>query len=181
MENNLEQELARKFQVFEQQIRMLQEQLQAVEQTTMDLRTLDLGLDDLKDSKDKEILAQVGRGIFVKAKVISDDLIVDIGGKNFVSKTIENTKEVLQGQVVKLGQIQEDLEGELEKINEEITKSFMEHQQAQGEAHDNEHVHEGKDFGIKLKSDKKKECDCDEDCGDDCHCHDGECHCGHNH
>ena len=73
---------------------MLQEQLQAVEQTTMDLRTLDLGLDDLKDSKDKEILAQVGRGIFVKAKVISDDLIVDIGGKNFVSKTIEN-KELI--------------------------------------------------------------------------------------
>ncbi len=154
MENNLEQELARKFQVFEQQIRMLQEQLQAVEQTTIDLRTLDLGLDDLKESKDKEILAQVGRGIFVKAKVLSDDLIVDIGGKNFVSKNIGNTKEVLQGQVEKLGKIQEELEGELEKINQEITTAFLEHQQAQGEAHDNEEIHgEGKDFGIKLKKD----------------------------
>jgi prefoldin alpha subunit len=180
MENNVEQELARKFQVFEQQIRMLQEQLQAVEQTTMDLRTLDLGLDDLKGSKDKEILAQVGRGIFVKAKVISDDLIVDIGGKNFVSKDIDNTKNVLQEQVQKLGTIQEDLEKELDKINQEITGAFLEHQQAQGEAHDHKQVHgedeesEGKDFGVKLK----KDCDCEDDCkGDECE----DCNCGHKH
>ncbi len=164
MENNLEQELARKFQVFEQQIRMLQEQLQAVEQTTMDLRTLDLGLDDLKQSKDKEILAQVGRGIFVKAKVLSDDLIVDIGGKNFVSKSIDNTKEVLQGQVKKLSRIQEDLEGELEKINQEITGTFLEHQQAQGEAHDHEQVH-----GKKCKHEDGEKCE------------DGKCDCGHKH
>ena len=176
----LEQELARKFQIFEQQIRMLQEQLNAVEQTTIDLQTLDIGLEDLKDSKNKEILAQVGRGIFVKAKVTSDDLIVDIGGKNFVTKSIENTKEVLKGQIEKLNKIKEDLEGELDKINEEITNAFLEHQEKQENSE-----HKGKDFGVKLKSDKnkkKKECDCDEDCkehGEDCHCHDGECHCGH--
>jgi len=176
MENNLEQELARKFQVFEQQIRMLQEQLNAVEQTTIDLRTLDFGLDDLKNSKDKEILAQVGRGIFVKAKVTSDDLIVDIGGKNFVSKTIDNTKSVLKGQVEKLGKIQEELEGELEKINQEITGTFLAHQQAQGEAHDDEQIQGDKDFGIKLKKDK--ECKGDGDCGDDPDAH---CGCGHKH
>ena len=159
MENNVEQELGRKFQVFEQQIRMLQEQLNAVEQTTVDLQTLDMGLDDLKESKDKEILAQVGRGIFVKAKVLSDDLIVDIGGRNFVSKTIDNTKGVLKEQVGKLSKIQEDLEVELEKINQEITGAFLQHQQAQGEAHDEAHVHgEEKDLGIKLK----KDCDCGE-------------------
>jgi prefoldin alpha subunit len=180
MEMDLEQELARKFQIFEQQIRMLQEQLNAVEQTTIDLQTLDLGLDDLKDSENKEILAQVGRGIFVKAKVTSDDLIVDIGGKNFVTKSIENTKEVLKGQVEKLGKIKEDLEKELDKINEEITNAFLEHQEKQEKM-------PKKDFGVKLKSDKdkkKKECESDEDCkehGEDCHCHDGECHCGHHH
>jgi prefoldin alpha subunit len=174
MDQNLEQELGRKFQVFEQQIRMLQEQLQSVEQTSLDLQNLDLGLDDLKSSKDKEILAQVGRGIFVKAKVLSEDLIVDIGGKNFVTKSIENTKEIINSQVGKLSEIKEDLENELEKINSEITNVFMEHQEKMAS--------EGKDFGIKLKS--EKECDCDGDCaekGEDCHCHDGECHCGHHH
>jgi prefoldin alpha subunit len=180
MDGNLEQELARKFQVFEQQIRMLQEQLNAVEQTSIELQSLDIGLEDLKDSKDKEILAQVGRGIFVKAKVTSDDLIVDIGSKNFVTKSIENTKEVLKGQIGKLEQIKQDLEKELDKINEEITGAFLEHQEKQ--AKDHEHESKGKNFGIKLKSDK--ECNCDDDCkehGEDCHCHDGECHCGHHH
>jgi prefoldin alpha subunit len=177
MDQNLEQELGRKFQVFEQQIRMLQEQLQSVEQTSLDLQNLDLGLDDLKSSKDKEILAQVGRGIFVKAKVLSEDLIVDIGGKNFVTKSIENTKEIINSQVEKLSEIKEDLENELEKINSEITNVFMEHQEKMASEGS-----ENKDFGIKLKS--EKECDCDEDCaekGEDCHCHDGECHCGHHH
>lgn len=129
MEGNVEQELARKFQIFEQQIRMLQEQLNAVERTTLDLQSLDLGLDDLKDGKDKEVLAQVGRGIFVKAKILSDDLLVDIGGKNFVTKSIENTKKVLQEQIDKLNKIREDLEKELDKVNYEITNAFLEHQE----------------------------------------------------
>jgi prefoldin alpha subunit len=187
MEENIEQELARKFHVFEHQIRMLQEQMNAVEQATMDLQTLDFGLDDLKDSKDREILAQVGRGIFVKAKITGEELLVDIGNKNFVTKSIENTKEVLKEQIEKLNQIKEDLESELDKINTEITNAFLEHQGMHSHEHnESSHEHEEKDFGIKLKSEKekKKECDCDEDCaehGEDCHCHDGECHCGHEH
>ena len=56
-----------------------------------------------------------------------------------------------------------------EKITARITEEVLGSPQ--------EHVDETlKDVIKKLK--EEKECECDEDCGDDCHCHDGKCHCG---
>ncbi len=123
-----EQEIALKFQIFEQQIRAIQEQLQAVEQVLVELGSLNLDLGELVGKKDDEILAPVGRGIYAKAKLMSEELLVDIGSKNFVKKTIPETKIILQKQIRKLEDIKTTLNGELEKINEEITKVFEESQ-----------------------------------------------------
>lgn len=120
-----QQEMTQKFMMFEQQIRMIQEQLQAVEQALYDLQTIDVGLDEMKGKEGKEILAQVGRGIYAKAKLISEDLIVDVGGENFVKKTIPDTQKILKEQFEKLNDIKEDLNKEMEKINEDLTKVFM--------------------------------------------------------
>ena len=124
--NNVEQELTFKFKMLEQQIMAIQQQLQAVEQALVDMTSLNLGLDDIK--KDKEILAPMGRGIFTKAKLISEDLIVDIGGKNYVGKSISDTKDLIQEQIGKLEEVRESLNVELENINEEITRVMLEHQ-----------------------------------------------------
>lgn len=153
-----QRELTIKFQMFEQQIRMLQEQLQAVEQAILELGTLNLDFDELVGKKDKEILAPIGRGIFVKAKLLSEELIVDIGNKNFVKKTIPETKKILQNQIKKLEKVKEDLNAELEKINVEITKEFT--------AHSSHMHHHECNCG-------NEECECEEDCD----CEDGECEC----
>lgn len=121
-----EQELAVKFGMFEQQIMIIQQQLKAIEQTLIEMSSLNSGLDDIK--KDREIFAPVGRGIFASAKLISEDLIVDIGNKKYVKKTIPETKELIQDQIKKLGQAKAELDKELERINEEITKVMIDHQ-----------------------------------------------------
>ena len=126
MEKNAEQELNFKFQMLEQQIVAIQQQLQAVEQTLLDMTSLNLGLDEIK--KDKEILASVGAGIFAKAKIISEELVVGIGDKNYLKKSIPQTKKLIQEQILKLEKVRESLEGELEKINEEITRTMIEYQ-----------------------------------------------------
>lgn len=125
---NPEQELQFKFQMLEQQIMAIQQQLQAVEQAIVDMASLDLGLDEIK--KDKEILAQIGKGIFTKAKLISEELTVDIGGKNYVKKSIPDTKKLIQEQIKKLEEVRKSLNQELEKINEEITNVMISHEQA---------------------------------------------------
>ena len=123
-----QQELMFKLQIFEQQIRQLQEQIEAVENGLVQMSSLDLGLDELVGSKDKEILAPMGRGIFVKAKVLSEDLTVDVGGKNFVKKTIPETKKIIQKQIKKLEEVKKELDDNLEKLGEELTKVYSEAQ-----------------------------------------------------
>ena len=123
---NPEQELTFKFQMLEQQIMAIQQQLQAVEQTLIDMTSLNLGLDEIKTNS--EILAPVGAGIFAKAKLISEELVVGVGEKNYIKKSIPETKKLIQEQIIKLGKAKEELNNELEKINEEITRTMIEYQ-----------------------------------------------------
>ena len=127
MEKNQE-ELMQKLGMYEQQIMQLQQQLEAVEQAIVEMNSLVLGLDELVGKEGKEILAPIGRGIFAKTKLISEDLTVDIGGKNFVKKSIPETKKLIEDQVIKLEEVKKELEDNLEKINEELTKTFMDAQ-----------------------------------------------------
>lgn len=121
MENNEEQELIFKLSMLEQQIQQLQQQLQAIEQGIVEMSSLNTGLDELIGSQNKEILAPIGRGIFAKAKLISEELTVDIGGRNFVKKTIPETKKIIEKQIKKLEEVKEDLNDNLEKVGGELT------------------------------------------------------------
>ncbi len=128
MEKN-QQELIFKLSMYEQQIQQLQQQLQAVENAIVEAESLNLELDDLKGAKDKEIFASIGKGIFIKSKIASEDLIVDVGGKNFVQKSIPQTQELIKEQVEKLRSIKIELEEQLEGFSEELTKIYMEAQE----------------------------------------------------
>ena len=120
--NEKKQEILFKLSLFEQQINQMQQQLQSVERGIIDLSSLELELDDLKGSNGKEILAPVGRGIFAKAKLLSEDLIMDIGGKNFVKKNIPETQDVIKGQIKKLEQIKSQLQKNSDEISREAEK-----------------------------------------------------------
>lgn len=120
--NKEQQELFLKLSTYEQQMQQLQQQLQAVEQAVNDLKSLNLGLDDLVGKKDREIFAPIGRGIFAKAKLISEDLNVDVGGKNFVRKTIPETKQLLENQIKKLEGIKKELNDNMENLSEEFAQ-----------------------------------------------------------
>ena len=127
MEEN-QQELMFKLSMFEQQIQGIQQQLQAVEKAIIELNSLSLGLEGLKGKTGQEIMAPIGKGIFIKAKLISEDLRVDVGGKNFVVKDIDSTKKLIGEQVGKLGEAQGDLENAMQEINQQLTQVMMESQ-----------------------------------------------------
>lgn len=146
-----QQELLFKFSMYERQIRELQQQIEAISRGIIELDSLNLGLDELVGATDKEIYAPLGKGIFVKAKLISEELNVDIGNGNIVKKSIPETKGLIGGQITKLGQVKKELETNLEQLGNEITEMMNDAQ-----AHEHAHHH----------------CGCEED---------GECNCGHNH
>ena len=129
MEESPNQELLFRLSMFEQQVQHLQQQLQAVEESIVDISILNNGLDEITNSVDKDILAPLGRGIFVEAKLLSDKLTVDVGGRNFVKKTVPQTKKIIEEQIKKLGEIKEELNEKIEEISEELTKAISEIQE----------------------------------------------------
>lgn len=153
MEN--EQELIYKFSLFEKQINEIQQQIELVEKGIIDLQSLNFGLDDLVNGKDKEIFASVGKGIFVKAKIISEELKVDIGNGIFVKKNIFDTKKLIEEQTKKLIDVKEDLEKQLLKLDKEITTIM--------------------NSGMEKNSLKEEDCSCEN--GKKCNCHEGKCDC----
>lgn len=153
MTDNNEQEMILRFGMFERQIRELQQQLEAVERGIMELTTLNFGLDDLVGGTDKEIYAPIGKGIFAKAKLLSEELNVDVGNGNFVKKSIPEAKELISDQINKLGHIKTELEKNMEQMGEELN-NMMAGLQPHECNHEHCHCHEG------------EECNC----GDECTC-----------
>ena len=126
-----QQELMFRFQMFEQQVQQLGQQLDAVERGIIEMTSLNIGLNELVGGKNKEIMAPVGRGIFAQAKLLSDELLVDIGEGKLVKKSIPDTQKLIEEQVQKLGQAKIELNNAMEQINEELTKTMIEAQKKQ--------------------------------------------------
>jgi prefoldin alpha subunit len=143
-----EQEILYKFSLFERQIKELQQQIESIEKGIVELTSLNFGLNELIGKTGEEIYAPMGRGIFVKAKLISEELSVDIGEGNVVKKSIPDTKKLIEEQVAKLEQVKNELEKSLEEIGEEMTQVMNSVQ------HEPCHCAEG------------EECSC----GDECEC-----------
>lgn len=120
MDEKSQQELFYKLSFFEQHFNQLQQQMQAVEQAVIELQELELGLNELKNKKDGEIFAPIGKGIFMKAKLSEEELLVDIGGKNFVKKSVDETQKIISEQTLKLENIKNELAEELDKVRDEM-------------------------------------------------------------
>lgn len=127
-EKNSSDEMMIKFSIFEQQIRQIQQQIEIIERDIMEINSLSAGMKELKGAGGKEILSPLGKNIFARTKLLSEDLIVDIGGGNFVKKSIEETRKIIGEQIKKLEKIRDELNLALENLSNEMTKMIIEAQ-----------------------------------------------------
>ena len=115
-------ELFLKMNMLEQYMKNIHQQIELVENECIELASLKEGIKDLKGASGKEIYSSVGKNIFIKAKIASEKLLVGIGEKKFVTKSIPETVKLAEGQIKKLESIREELLMELEKLNREAEK-----------------------------------------------------------
>jgi prefoldin alpha subunit len=132
MEEN--QELVYKLSLMQHQIQQFQQKLQTVEQNIIDLSSLSLGLDGLINGNNKEVLAQIGGGIFAKTKLLSEDLIVNIGGGNLLKKSIPDTKKLIEEQIEKLDAVRQELSENLNNLGSEFEKMIKDVQEGEKKA-----------------------------------------------
>jgi prefoldin alpha subunit len=121
-----QEEVERKFKELEREIGYIDSQLKAVEEGIKEISLLKDGLNELVGKKGEEIFAPIGRGIFVHAKLESEDLLVNIGENKFIKKSIPETKKTIEDQIEKLNEIQERLIEELQRIDKELTQTIKE-------------------------------------------------------
>lgn len=116
-----QEELQQKFmelQTYEEQIKLIQQQVGTLAQQVMELNMLENSLGELKDvKKETEILVPLGSGIFTKAKLLNtEEVIMGVGYKIHVKKTISDAKKIVKDQTVEMNKIMQQAEEQLQHI-----------------------------------------------------------------
>jgi len=99
----------------QQQHEQLTQHLTIVNQQIDELGMFSKQLTSLKDSKDKELLATIGKGIYMKTKVLEEKMFVEVGSNVLVRKTPEQTQETIKGQLRRLLEIKLQISAQIEQ------------------------------------------------------------------
>jgi prefoldin alpha subunit len=110
----MDQQQIMQIQMMEQEANHLNQQLEIIDQNSKELHELNESLDELEKKDTVSIMAGLGKKIFLPVEIKEKKLYVEVGNKNYVKKTISETKEVIDEQVNKLGLGKADI---LEKLN----------------------------------------------------------------
>ena len=116
----MDQEAIMKIQMMEQESNQLNEQLQMIEQSVNEMLELKASLDEIGKNENKEILANIGKRIYIPVEIKDKKLIVEVGKKNFVKKTIPQAKEIITDQLKKLITAKAQTMERLEALQTEI-------------------------------------------------------------
>ena len=121
------QELYMEFQVLEQHIKQLQNQLEALTGQLIELSATSSSLDDFsRITSEKEAFVPLSSGIFAKASIKGDSaLLVNVGANVVVQKDAASTKKLIQGQIEGLKKIQMQMISELEKMTKQAAQLEM--------------------------------------------------------
>ncbi|MEK6872514.1 MAG: prefoldin subunit alpha [Nanoarchaeota archaeon] len=122
----MNQEQLIKIQLMEQEVNQLNQQLQLIEENIREFGELISSLNEIENNKNKDILANLGKRVYLPVEIKDNNLIVDVGKGNFVKKTISETKEIANNQTEKLTEIKQEIMKRLEVLQEEINNLIVE-------------------------------------------------------
>ena len=107
------------FQVVEEQVKLVTQQLQELNNKILELEYLRQSLDELKTvKKGSEILAPISPGIFVRAQIKdTEELLVNVGANSVVTKDVEDTKKLLNTQQGEIEKIRETMLSQLHRLS----------------------------------------------------------------
>jgi len=116
----MEQQQMIQMQMLQQEAEDLNQQLQLIEQNLSEIGSLKLSLEEIDKNENKEILANIGKKIFLPVEIKDKNLFVEIGKSNFVKKTIPETIQVTEEQTKKLVAGKQDVVKRIEQLQKEV-------------------------------------------------------------
>ena len=114
----LEQNKYMQIQLMDQQLKQLQQYLQTFDQQLLEIRAVISSLNELsKLKKGETILAPLASGIFLKAKLEdATNVRVNVGAGTVVTKTVDETIKMLEGQESEISQYRSDTMAKFEEL-----------------------------------------------------------------
>ena len=107
--------------VLDMQIRQLEQQAMLIEQQISEYQSLLSNLDELKKAKKgQSMLFPFSRDIFVEGKIEGSEVLVNIGSKTLVRKSIDEAKKIIERQKEKMLKANEEIARETGKIMRKI-------------------------------------------------------------
>jgi len=121
------------FQLVDQQIKQLQQQLLILEQQAGELTNLSNNLEDLKKVKPKtKSFSNLGPGVFVESTLEdTKHVLMDIGAEVRVKKTIPDAQKIINKQTEEIAKVTKNVEEQIQKLivhAQKIQKELQEEQ-----------------------------------------------------
>lgn len=106
------------YQVIQQQMMQLQQQLQMIENNVMEIEAAKQAVDDLgKAKKGSEVLAPITSGIFVKSELKDNkNFLINVGSNTVVEKDSSKVIELLEKQNQEIRNVQKEMMTNLETL-----------------------------------------------------------------
>ena len=111
------EELIIKLNMLEQHADEKRQQIIEIDRQLEDMTQLNMSLGKLENSKGKESLSALGRGVFLNTLVNDDKVFVNVGSKTLVRKTFHEAMEIINGQIAELEEMKAELLKGVEDIN----------------------------------------------------------------
>jgi len=120
--NDKLRQLYLQMQVYQKQMKQVEEQLEGVNRKEGEIHFIKETMDEIKKAeKGKKILVPISNGIFIKAQVDNtEDLLVNVGSDVIVKKDIEETKKMMDAQLIELKKFQNSMEAEMDSLDIKI-------------------------------------------------------------
>ncbi len=113
----VEEKYLLKLALIEQEIGRLEQQMQLIEQQSLEMQNLQKGLEEFEKSREKQMLANLGRNIFIKTEISDKNLLVDVGNRVFVKKNISETLKLVGEQLANLAEAKNKVMGKMQDIH----------------------------------------------------------------
>jgi len=110
----LSQELMMRASLIERHLHELNDKIDYVAQQILELEEFKNNLKFLKDAKGKDVLATLGKGIYLKSSCQDNNFFVNVGAGIVLKKTPEETAEIMDSQIKNLHEAKTSLLASLE-------------------------------------------------------------------
>ena len=121
-----------KLALLEEEINRAEQQHQLIEQQILEMQSLQNSLKELEKTKEKQIWANLGKNIFIKTEIKDKNLLVDVGNRTFVNKSIGETLKIVEEQLDRLLEAKNKIIYKMQEIQKKAEEVIIEAQKGEG-------------------------------------------------